>query len=132
VRRSRDDGDLFCLVDPDTKARAPFLASYLQLLGTYSAVTSGKPVWVDEPVVPETRLGFDLDGRHFLHPSGFVSGRPHFAMHRRGHLDETCARWGVGVGAAGPELSHGARARPASAGHLCQVYDTSKIVNVLL
>jgi hypothetical protein len=132
VRRARDDGDLFCLVDPDIKARAPFLAPYLQLLSAHSAVTSGKQVWVDDHVVPETHLGLGLDGRHFFHPSGFVYGCPHFAMYRHDHLDETCARWGIGLGSAGPELSNEARARLASAGHLYQLYDTGKIANILL
>jgi hypothetical protein len=132
VRRQRDDGDLFCLVDPDIKARGPFLPPYLELLGTHSAVTSGRQVWVDDHVVPDTHLGLGLDGRHFFHPNGFVYGCPHLAMYRRADLDETCDRWGIGLGSAGPELSDAARARLASAGHLYQVYDTGKIVNILL
>jgi hypothetical protein len=132
VRRRRHDGELFCLVDPDIKARTTFLPSYLELLGTHSAVTSGRQVWVDDHVVPDTHLGFGLDGRHFFHPNGFVYGCPHFAMYRRAHLDETCARWGVGLGSAGPELSDAARSALASAGHLYQAYDTGKIVNILL
>jgi hypothetical protein len=132
VRRRRDDGELFCLVDPDIKARGPFLAPYLELLRMHSAVTSGRQVWVDDHVVPDTHLGLGLDGRHFFHPDGFVYGCPHLAMYRRAHLDETCARWGVGLGSAGPELADATRDRLASAGHLYQVYDTGKIVNVLL
>jgi hypothetical protein len=132
VRRQRDDGELFCLVDPDIKARGPFLAPYLELLRTHSAVTSGRQVWVEDHVVPDTHLGLGLDGRHFFHPDGFVYGCPHLAMYRRAHLDETCARWGVGLGSAGPELAEATRDRLASAGHLYRVYDTGKIVNILL
>jgi hypothetical protein len=132
VRRSRDDGDLFCFVDTDIKARAPFLHTYFELLRSHSAVTSGKQVWVDDHVVPDTHLGLGLDGRHFFHPNGFVYGCPHFAMYRRGHLDETCARWGVGIGSAGPDLSDEAVAQLASRGHLYKIYDTGKIVNILL
>jgi hypothetical protein len=132
VRRRRDDGELFCLVDPDIKARGPFLAPYLELLRTHSAVTSGRQVWVDDHVVPDTHLGLGLDGRHFFHPNGFVYGCPHLAMYRRADLDETCNRWGVGLGSAGPELADATRDQLASAGHLYQVYDTGKIVNVLL
>jgi hypothetical protein len=132
VRRQRDDGELFCLVDPDIKARGPFLAPYLELLRTHSAVTSGRQVWVEDHVVPDTHLGLGLDGRHFFHPDGFVYGCPHLAMYRRAHLDETCARWGVGLGSAGPELAEPTRDRLASAGHLYRVYDTGKIVNILL
>jgi hypothetical protein len=132
VRSVRDDGDLFCFVDTDIKARGPFLARYLELLRTHSVVTSGKQVWVDDHVVPDTHVGFGLDGRHFFHPDGFVYGCPHLAMYRRAHLDQTCARWGVGLGSAGPELPEATRGRLASAGHLYQVYDTGKIVNILL
>jgi hypothetical protein len=132
VRHQRDDGELFCLVDPDIKARGPFLAPYLELLRTHSAVTSGRQVWVDDHVVPDTHLGLGLDGRHFFHPNGFVYGCPHFAMYQRAHLDATCARWGVGLGSAGPELAEATRVRLASAAHLYRVYDTGKIVNILL
>jgi hypothetical protein len=132
VRGSRDDGDLFCFVDTDIKARAPFLTPYLELLRTHSAVTSGKQVWVEDHVVPDTHLGLGLDGRHFFHPNGFVYGCPHLAMYRRSHLDETCERWRVGLGSAGRELSDQALEQLTSAGHLYKVYDTGKIVNILL
>jgi hypothetical protein len=132
VRRQRDDGGLFCLVDTDIKARGPFLAPYLELLRTHSAVSSGRQVWVDDHVVPDTHIGLGLDGRHFFHPNGFVYGCPHFAMYRRADLDETCARWGVGLGSAGPELPEATRARLASGGHAYLAYDTGKIVNILL
>jgi hypothetical protein len=132
VRGVRDDGDLFCFVDTDIKARAAFLAPYLELLRTHSAVTSGKQVWVDDHVVPDTHLGIGLDGRHFFHPDGFVYGCPHLALYRRADLEETCAHWGIGLGSAGPELSNEAQTQLASAGHLYKIYDTGKIVNILL
>lgn len=132
VRRSRDDGELFCFVDTDIKARAPFLHAYFELLSSHSAVTSGKQVWVDDHVVPDTHLGLGLDGRHFFHPNGFIYGCPHFAMYRRDHLDETCARWGIGLGSAGPDLSDEARGQLAAIGHDYKIYDTGKIVNILL
>jgi hypothetical protein len=132
VRRSRDDGELFCFVDNDIKAKGPFLPPFLELLRDHSAVTSGKQVWVTDHVVPDTHLGLGLDGRHFFHPNGFVYGCPHFAMYRRAHLDETCERWRVGLGSAGPDVSDEARAQLESAGHLYKVYDTGKIVNILL
>ena len=132
VRRARDDGDLFCFVDTDIKARAAFLAPYLALLRTHAAVTSGKQVWVDDHVVPDTHLGLGLDGRHFFHPDGFVYGCPHLALYRRADLDETCARWGVGLGSAGPDLADEARTQLVTIGHHYKVYDTGKIVNILL
>ena len=132
VRATRDDGELFCFVDPDIKATGPFLAPFLDVLRTHSAVTSGKEVWTDDNVVPESHLGIGLGGRHFFHPSGFVYGTPHMAMYRRADLDDTCDRWDVGFGSAGPELSPAARETLSAAGHLYHVYDTGKIVNILL
>jgi hypothetical protein len=132
TRDAHDDGDLFCFVDPDIKATGPFLPRFFQLLRSHSAVTSGKQVWIDDHVVPETHRGIGLDGRHFFHPNGFVYGCPHFAMYRRADLDKTCARWGIGFGSAGPELSDGAKARLTAVGHFYKVYDTGKIVNILL
>jgi hypothetical protein len=132
VRGSRDDGDLFCFVDTDIKAKSPFLQPYLELLAKHSAVTSGRQVWVDDHVVPDTHLGLGLDGRHFFHPNGFVYGCPHFAMYRHTDLDETCERWGIGLGSAGPDLSDEATAQLDAIGHLYKVYDTGKIVNILL
>ena len=132
VRKCRDDGDLFCFVDPDIKAKRPFLSTFSELLRSHSAVTSGTEVWADDNVVPTSHLGLGLGGRHFFHPNGFVYGCPHFAMYRRADLDETCTRWDVGFGSAGPELTDEARARLASEGHLYRVYDTGKVVNILL
>jgi hypothetical protein len=132
VRGSRHDGDLFCFVDPDIKAKGPFLATFSELLKAHSAVTSGQEVWTDENVVPATHLGLGLDGRHSFHPNGFVYGCPHFAMYRRADLDETCARWGVGLGSAGLDIPDETRARLETAGHLYRVYDTGKVVNILL
>lgn len=132
VRRARDDGDLFCFVDPDIKARAPFVPGFLDVLRDHSAVTSGREVWTDENVVPTDHLGLGLGGRHFFHPDGFVYGCPHLGMYRRSDLEETCARWNVGFASAGPDLSDEARQHIDAAGHLYKVYDTGKIVNILL
>jgi hypothetical protein len=132
VRSAHDDGELFCFVDPDIKATGPFLSRFSQLLRNHSAVTSGKQVWIDDHVVPDTHRGIGLDGRHFFHPNGFVYGCPHFAMYRRADLDETCARWSIGLGSAGPELTDGAKARLTAEGHFYKVYDTGKVVNIFL
>lgn len=132
VRASRDDGELFCFVDPDIKATGPFLHHFSEVLRSHAAVTSGKEVWTDDNVVPEDHLGIGLGGRHFFHPDGFVYGTPHMAMYHRADLDDTCDRWGIGFGSAGPDLSAAATERLASAGHLYRVYDTGKVVNILL
>jgi hypothetical protein len=130
VRAQRDDGPWFCLIDPDIKANAPYLAPFCDLLGEgYSAVTSGTEVWSDDNVIPEGHLG--VPGESFYDRNGFVFGSPHLALYDRAALDDTTERWGIGLGSAGPELSDAAKARMAEMGHDYKVYDTGKIVNAL-
>jgi hypothetical protein len=130
VRALRDDGDWFCLIDPDIKASAPFLGDFTALLADHAAVTSGREVWNDDNVVPEGHPG--VGGRHFFTADGFVFGSPHLALYRSDLLEETCGRWEVGLGSAGPELNDAAKAALRDLGHNYQIYDTAKIVNALL
>ena len=129
VRRVRDDGELFCFVDSDIKARRPFLDDFREILSKCDAVTSGKEVWTDSNVLPADQVG--VGGRHFYDTRGFIFGSPHFAMYSRDTLEETLARWDIGLGSAGPELNDAARARMAEAGHRYLLYDTGKIANIL-
>jgi hypothetical protein len=128
--RATDDGEFFCLIDPDIKANRPFVAHFSALLADHDAVTSGREVWTDDNVVPEGHRG--VGGRHFYDREGFVFGSPHLALYRRAALDDTMARWGVGFGSAGPDLSDQAKAALAAFGHDYAMYDTGKIVNILL
>jgi hypothetical protein len=131
VRATRDDGELFSLIDPDIKANGPFVAELLEMLhdGT-AAVTSGKEVWSDDNLVPVGHVG--VAGEHFFDREGFVFGSPHLAFYDRARLEETASRWGVGFGSAGRDLSPAAQARLAAMGHEYIVYDTAKIVNAFL
>jgi hypothetical protein len=129
VRALRDDGDRFCFVDSDIKARRPFLDDFREILSRVDAVTSGKEVWTDDNVLPDGSVG--VGGRHFYDEAGFTFGSPHFAMYQRDALEDTLARWGIGLGSAGPELSDAARTLMAEAGHRYRIYDTGKIANIL-
>jgi hypothetical protein len=131
VRVKRDDGDHWCLIDPDIKANGPFVAPLSELLTDgVAAVTSGKEVWSDDNLVPVDHPG--VAGEHFFDRKGFVFGSPHLALYNRARLDETIDRWSVGFGSAGPDLTPAAQARLAEMGHEYMVYDTGKIVNALL
>lgn len=130
VRAVRDDGDLFCLIDPDIKANGAFVTEFLDLLEDCDAVTSGTEVWSQDNVIPVDHPG--VAGEFFYDRVGFVFGSPHLALYRRAALDETTRRWGVGFGSAGPDLTDAATAAMASLGHCYLVYDTAKIVNALL
>jgi hypothetical protein len=130
VVRMRDDGEHFCLIDPDIKASGPFVDRFLAMLDSCAGVTSGQEVWNDDNVVPEGHLG--VGGRHFFDRDGFVFGSPHLGFYRRGPLVETMDRWDVGFGSAGPELSPEATRAMAELGHEYRMYDTGKIINILL
>lgn len=130
VRACRDDGEHFCFIDPDILAQGPFLRPFLEALATTcDGVTSGRGVWRDDDLVPPGHPG--VSGEYFYSQDGYLFGSPHFAMYRRAPLDETCARWGVGLGSAGPDCSDETRARLVAAGHEYLIYDTGKIVNIL-
>lgn len=130
VRAIRDDGDHFCLIDPDIKANAPFVDELAGSLADHDAVTSGTEVWSDDNLIPVGHIG--VAGEHFFDREGFVFGSPHLAMYRREALDAVAERYGVGLGSAGPELGDEARAALVGLGHLYVVYDTGKIVNALI
>jgi hypothetical protein len=131
VRSQRDDGPYFATIDPDIKANAPFVAPLVRhLRGSCAAATSGTEVWSDDNLVPPGHIG--VAGEHFVSQDGFVFGSPHYAIYRRDAMDATCARWGIGMGSGGPDLSEEATARLASMGHEYLVYDTGKLVNTFL
>ena len=132
VLACRDDGEHFCLIDPDIFARGPFLP---RLLGHVDrgagAVTSGRGVWSQTVVIPAGHPG--VNGEYFYTQDGFLFGAPHFAVYRRGPLDETRERWGVGFGTGSARhLPDEAQRRLAAAGLDYWLYDTGKLVNAFL
>ena len=131
VRRCRDDGPVFAAIDPDIKANAPFVDDLLALLvGDVVAVSSATEVWSTSNVVPEG--GWGVAGEHFYDRDGYTFGGPHLVLYRRDALDATCDRWGITLGSAGPEIPADTRARLEEVGRSYAVYDTGKLVNILL
>jgi hypothetical protein len=131
VLETRDDGEFFCFVDPDILAERPYLREFADALdGGCAAVTSGRGVWTDDVVVPAGHPG--VPGECFYSQEGYLFGSPHFAMYRRAPLEETVTRWGAGFASAGGELTSAAKDALAAAGHSYWIYDTGKIVNILL
>lgn len=130
VLRTRDDGPYFAFIDPDILAQGPFLDRFAVLLQDAAAVTSGKEVWSDHNVRPVDHPG--VNGEYFYDQDGYVFGSPHFAIYHRGPLIQTVDRWGVGFSSAGNDISAEARAQLAACGRDYWIFDTAKIVNVLL
>ncbi|MEZ5178290.1 MAG: hypothetical protein R2746_08395 [Acidimicrobiales bacterium] len=130
VLRTRHDGDWFAFVDPDIAALGPYLERFRALLDDADAVTSGAEVWSDRNVRPVDHPG--VSGEHFFDQDGYTFGSPHFAIYRRAPLVATMDRWSVGFSNAGNDLTDAARARLVEVGRSYWIYDTAKIVNVLL
>ena len=130
VFEQRDDGEFFCTIDPDILATAPFVGDFAARLDSCVGVTSGRGVWVDDDVVPEGHKG--VAGEMFYSRDGYLFGSPHFGMYRRAEVRATMERWGIGFKSAGPELSDEAKAQLRAAGHDYLLYDTGKILNILL
>ncbi|NLD77352.1 MAG: hypothetical protein GX643_11870, partial [Acidimicrobiales bacterium] len=123
------DGELFAFIDPDILARGPYLAPLLDRLTSASAVTSGREVWSEHNTRPAGHLG--VNGEYFFDQDGYVFGSPHFALYRRHDLEEVVDRWKVGFSTDGnvdPEV----RARLEELGRSFLIYDTGKVVNILL
>jgi len=130
VLKSRDDGPYFAFIDPDIIARSAFLERFMDVLATADAVTSGKEVWSDHNVRPVDHPG--VNGEYFFDDDGFTFGSPHLAIYRRLPLLQTMERWQVGFSSAGNDLPDAARARLVEVGRSFWIYDTAKIVNILL
>lgn len=130
VLRTRDDGEFFCFIDPDICARAPFLDRFVEILDTAAAVTSGRELWSTHNVRPVDHPG--VNGEYFFDHDGYTFGSPHLALYHRQPLQETIDRWGVGFSSAGNDISEAARERLVDVGRDYWIFDTAKIVNVLL
>lgn len=129
VHRIRDDGPYFCFIDPDILARGEFMSTFIDLLATNAAVTSGAEVWSDGNVLPEGKTG--VNGEYFFDHNGYVLGSPHFAIYEVEALDATLEQWQVGFGSGGNELLEKTRARLEEVGQSYWLYDTAKLVNIL-
>ena len=133
VIAARDDGEFVGLIDPDIIAIGPFLDTTLELLERgCAAVTSGRAFWRDRSDDVVANGSTLLPGEAFFADDGFVFGSPHFAIYRREPLVATMQRWDVGLGTMGPETAPPARDALAEMGFDFSLYDTGKIVNILL
>jgi hypothetical protein len=131
VRAQRDDGPRFAFMDPDIFARRRFLPFFAEAIAANSVVTSGSEVWSTSNVRPEGHIG--VNGEIVVDRDGFVFGCPHFAIYDRAVLDEVTDRWEVGFSSAGAnDVSAAVLARLEELGRPYFVFDTGKIVNILI
>ena len=131
VLEARDDGEFFCFADPDILAEGPYIGAFADVLDDGCAgVTSGKGVWTDNVTVPPGHPG--VPGECFYSQDGYLFGSPHFGMYRRAPLRDTMSRWGARLDSAGGDLPQATNDALVAAGHTYWIFDTGKIVNILL
>ncbi len=132
VFEQRHDGEFFSLIDTDIKANGPFVMDLARNLERCDVITAGTEVWSDTNVIPDWQIG--VSGEYFFGRDGFVFGSPHFSIYRRSALEDLFARR--------PEIQFNT---PGEMGMSAEswktledfgqdfwVYDTAKVVNILL
>ena len=125
------DGKYFCFVDSDVKARQPFMELFLDALARFDVVTSCSVAWSDDSVL--TPGIPDLVGRHAVGYDGFVYGSSYLAIYARPAVERVRDAWGVTFRAyafdtLAPRVQH----RLAELGRQFRLYDTAKVLNILL
>jgi hypothetical protein len=125
------DGPLFCFVDTDVKATGRFMPRLLQALDAADVVTSGDVAWSDDTVLPAGER--NLAGRHAVDIDGFVYGTSYLAMYRREAVDRVRARWNITFEPyARAHLPSGAQEQLHAMGRDFDMYDTAKVLNILV
>jgi hypothetical protein len=126
-----DDGDYFFFVDSDVKARRPFMEMFLALLARFDVVTSCNVAWSDDSILPVAAT--DLVGRHAVGHDGFVYGSSYLAIYRRAAIERVRSAWGVTFRAYPYDrLAPTVQRRLAEMGRQFRLYDTAKVLNILL
>jgi hypothetical protein len=131
VYLAHDDGEYFCFVDSDVKAKRPFMPMFLELLTRADAVTSGNVAWAEDTVLPAGSP--DLPGRYAFGHDGFVYGSSYLAIYARGAVERVREHWGVTFRATASEkLPAPVQRQLAAMGRQFGHYDTAKVMNILL
>lgn len=131
IYAATDDGDFFCFVDSDVKATRPFMALFLELLIRSDLVTSCGVAWSDDVVLSPDAS--DLVGRHSIGHDGFVYGSSYLAIYRRARIEQVQRMWPVTFRAyAYDKLAESVQRRLEEMGRRFRLYDTAKVLNILL
>jgi hypothetical protein len=131
IYAATDDGDYFCFVDSDVKATGPFMALFVELLTRADLVTSCSVAWSDDAVLPPDAS--DLVGRHSIGHDGFVYGSSYLAIYRRARIEQVRRVWPVTFRAyAYDKLAEPVQRRLEEMGRRFRLYDTAKVLNILL
>ncbi len=131
IYAANDDGEFFCFVDSDVKAKRPFMKMFVELFTRADVVTSCDVAWADDSILrPGTP---DVVGRHSVGHDGFVYGSSYLAIYRRAGVERVRKDWGVTFRAyAYDTLAPRVQRRLEEMGRRFRLYDTAKVSNILL
>jgi hypothetical protein len=128
---AHDDGSYFCFVDSDVKAKQPFMKMFADALERVDVVTSCSVAWSDDSILTPGMP--DLVGRHAVGHDGFVYGSSYLALYGRHQVERVRDEWGVSFCAyAYDKLAPLVQRRLAEMGRQFRLYDTAKVLNILL
>jgi hypothetical protein len=131
IYTAHDDGEYFAFVDSDVKAKRPFMRLFAEQLEHFDVVTSGSVAWSDDSILPAGAV--DLAGRHAVGPDGFVYGSSYLAIYRRAVAERVRDAWGVTFRTYSyDKLAPPVQRRLAEMGRRFRLYDTAKVLNILL
>ncbi len=131
IYAARNDGEYFCFVDSDVKAREPFMTMFIELLTRFDVVTSCNVAWSDDSILPPGSP--DLVGRHAVGHDGFVYGSSYLAMYKRAAVERVRSRWGITFRShAYEKLDAAVQRQLTDMGRTFGLYDTAKVLNILL
>ena len=127
----RPSGKFFCFIDSDIKALRKWMDTLIGELAQCAAITSGTVAWGATYVAPaEARW---LTGDDFFATDGFVFGSPHVALYERAAVDLVRGSWAVDFrGRPQSDLPVATQAAIRSLGRGYEMYDTAKLINILL
>jgi hypothetical protein len=128
---ARDDGEYFAFADSDVKATRAFMALFTEQLERVDVVTSCSVAWSDDSILPPGSV--DLAGRHAVGPDGFVYGSSYLAIYRRAVAEHVRDAWGVTFRTYSYDnLTPAVQRRLGEMGRQFRLYDTAKVLNILL
>lgn len=131
IYAATDDGEYFCFVDSDVKAKRAFMGLFIQLLERADVVTSCNVAWSEDSILTPGLP--DLVGRHAVGHDGFVYGSSYLAIYRRADVDRVREAWDVSFRAYAYDTLPPRPARQlAEMGRKFRLYDTAKVLNILM
>jgi hypothetical protein len=131
--QQRETSRYFAFLDSDIFAAGDFLRDLSARSGPVDALFSCPPVWIDDQLMT-VQPGFKLAGGPcFQMADGFCIGGSYFAIYDNRLLDDCMKTYGIDLHPySWNEIPRALRERLEASGRKLMVYDTTKLVNILM